>query len=74
MYQVIEWVQQALSEKGNVLLHCVGGLGRSGMVAASYLRSKGLPVHQALAEVRSVRSPRAIETREQEEFVARFEI
>lgn len=74
MYQVIEWVQQALSEKGNVLLHCVGGLGRSGMVAASYLRSKGIPVHQALAEVRSVRSPRAIETREQEEFVARFEI
>ncbi len=73
MFQVLDWIQEALAQKGNVLLHCVGGLGRSGMVAASYLRTKGLPVHQALAEVRSVRSPRAIETAEQEAFVARFE-
>lgn len=73
MYQLIEWIQGAVKDSSHVLLHCVGGLGRSGMVAASYLRSKGLPAHQALAEVRSVRSPRAIETEEQEAFVAGFE-
>ncbi len=74
MYQLLDWIQEALNQKGNVVLHCVAGLGRTGTVAASYLRLKGLPTHQALAEVRSVRSPRAVESHEQEAFVSGFQV
>jgi len=70
--QLLSWIQAALDQGGQVLVHCVGGLGRSGMVAACYLRQQGLPFHQALAEVRGVRSPRAVESPEQEAMVRDF--
>lgn len=72
MQAALQWVQQALDQQGQVVVHCVGGLGRSGMLAASFLRQRGLPAHQALAEVRAVRSPRAVETAVQEAFVRDF--
>ena len=51
-------------------MHCVGGLGRSGMVAACYLkRAAGLDGRAAIEAVRDARSNRAIETVEQEGFV-----
>ncbi|HEY9841112.1 MAG TPA: dual specificity protein phosphatase family protein, partial [Candidatus Obscuribacterales bacterium] len=72
LHQLLDWIQAALDHKGNVLLHCVGGLGRSGTVAACYLRRKGLPPDYALAEVRAIRSPRAVESAVQEELVRHF--
>lgn len=71
LYQLLDWIQEALAQKGNVLIHCVGGLGRSGTVAACYLRRKGLPPDYALAEVRAIR-PRAVETAAQEDQVRNF--
>ena len=53
---------------GKVLIHCKGGLGRSGMVAALILVELGWTPKLAIQKVRSVR-PGAIETREQENFV-----
>ncbi|WP_394330728.1 dual specificity protein phosphatase family protein [Cytophaga hutchinsonii] len=52
-----------------VLIHCVGGLGRSGLVAACYLKSLGYPSDDAIKIVREARSSRAIESTEQEKFV-----
>lgn len=70
--KILKWLQAALEQKSHVLIHCVGGLGRSGMIAACYLRQKGLPADYALAEIRSIRSPRAIESSAQEALVNDF--
>jgi protein-tyrosine phosphatase/nicotinamidase-related amidase len=67
--RALGWIEAALAGGGGVLIHCVGGLGRSGTVAACWLRSRGASAEDAIAEVRRVRTPRAIETAEQEAFV-----
>lgn len=72
--QALDWIQQALMQSGQILLHCVGGLGRSGMLAACFLRQKGLPAQQALAEIRAIRSPRAVENPAQEAIIFDFEV
>ena len=51
-----------------VLVHCRGGLGRAGSVAARLLVEFGTTPVEAIAQVRSAR-PGAIETREQERWV-----
>ena len=60
-----------LTEGGRVLVHCRGGLGRAGTVAACILVEIKVPPNQAIQAVRKVR-PRAIETSAQEAFVMRF--
>ncbi len=52
----------------NVLVHCRGGLGRSGMIAARLLVESGVEPEAAIARVRAAR-PGAIETRQQEDWV-----
>lgn len=52
----------------NVLLHCRGGLGRAGTIAARLLVELGWEADAAIAAVRKVR-PGAIETRAQEQHV-----
>ena len=52
----------------NVLVHCKGGLGRAGTVAAMLLMDAGVPVDQAIHDVRAAR-PGAIETLGQERFL-----
>lgn len=72
MDALIRWVQDAIQTGGRVVMHCIGGLGRSGMAAAGFLKRQGLSVDDAIREVRRARSPRAIETRLQEDFVREF--
>lgn len=54
-----------------VILHCLAGLGRTGMMAARLLTDMGMAPAHAVAEVRKVR-PRAIQTEEQEKYVHQF--
>ena len=54
-----------------VLAHCIAGRGRSGTMAALYLRSRGMDGAAAVRHVRQ-RRPGAIETPEQEDFVLEF--
>jgi protein-tyrosine phosphatase len=61
-----------LNSGDRVLVHCVGGLGRSGMAAAAYLRTRGAAVDEAIEAVRAARSQRALETAVQEEFIQEF--
>ena len=56
---------------GNVLVHCKGGLGRSGTIAALILIKFGIPNGLAIAQVRKAR-PGAIDIAEQEEYVRRY--
>ncbi len=55
----------ALDAGEGVLLHCRGGLGRSGMVAARLLAERGAAGAEAVARVRANR-PGAVETDAQE--------
>jgi ADP-ribosyl-[dinitrogen reductase] hydrolase len=55
---------ERLQGGGRVLVHCRGGLGRSGTVAARLLLELDWPARQAIAQVRQAR-PGAIETAEQ---------
>lgn len=54
---------------GAVLLHCQGGRGRSGMIAARLLVMAGATPEEAIRLVRTAR-PGAIETAEQEAWIA----
>jgi protein-tyrosine phosphatase len=50
----------------------MGGVGRTGTVAACALVAAGWDASSAIAEVRRVRHPTAVETAEQEAFVEAF--
>jgi protein-tyrosine phosphatase len=63
------WLSEHLSAGRNVLVHCVGGLGRAGTVAGCWLRKQGLSGNEAIQVVRDFRSPRAIETVQQEQAI-----
>lgn len=57
---------------GDVAVACMGGVGRTGMVAACHLVERGLAPRDAIAAVREVRHPEAVETQAQEQFVRRY--
>ena len=63
-----EEVRALLRGGRDALVHCRGGLGRAGMIAARLLVELGMEPAEAIARVRAVR-PGAIETPEQERFV-----
>jgi protein-tyrosine phosphatase len=66
--QILSW----LGEGEHVLLHCIGGWGRSGTLAASLLTHQGFAAARAIALVRAARSPRCVESRAQERFVMQY--
>ena len=59
-----------LERAGRVLVHCRGGLGRAGTIAALLLIERGWSAPQAISDVRAVR-PGAIETEEQKRWLFR---
>lgn len=60
-----------LSSGKNVFIHCMGGLGRTGVVAALLLIEAGYSAQQAISAVRTSR-PHTIETSAQERFVENY--
>ena len=70
---LIEDVAERLKEGQIVVVHCRGGQGRSGLVAASVLVVLGHPAVKALEIVRRTRKG-AVETPEQEDRVHFFEM
>lgn len=62
-------LRDLLARGGRVLVHCNGGLGRSGSVAARLLVEGGMDAEVAIQAVRTVR-PGAIETTAQAAWVA----
>jgi len=61
-------LRQILHSGKNILVHCRGGLGRTGMIAAKLLVELGRNAESAIAEVRQAR-PGAIQTHLQENYV-----
>jgi ADP-ribosyl-[dinitrogen reductase] hydrolase len=61
-------LMNVLMEGGRVVVHCRGGLGRSGIVAALLLIEAGMESREAVDAVREARTG-AIETIQQEAYV-----
>jgi ADP-ribosyl-[dinitrogen reductase] hydrolase len=61
-------LRKLLRNGRDVMVHCRGGLGRAGMIAARLLIELGIEPATAIRQVRAVR-PGAIETRQQEKYV-----
>lgn len=64
-------VLESASRGENVAIHCKGGLGRTGLIAACALAALGVDPESAMAAVRKARDG-AIENRTQEDFVQAF--
>jgi protein-tyrosine phosphatase len=65
---VSKGLHRLLARGERILIHCRGGLGRTGLVAARLLTETGLPPEEAIFLVREAR-PGAIETWEQRQYV-----
>lgn len=63
---------EAARAGGDVVVACMGGVGRTGTVVACALVRAGMAADEAIAEVRRVRHPTAVETDEQRGFVHAF--
>lgn len=66
-------LRQLQRDGESILIHCMGGLGRSGLFCALLLVDAGIAPENAITIVRNTRSPKAIETKEQEQFVRDFQ-
>lgn len=64
-------IRQLLRDGDSIVVHCKGGLGRAGMIAARLLVELGVPAAEAIAQVRTARGRGAIETRAQQAVVER---
>ncbi|MBA2662743.1 MAG: dual specificity protein phosphatase family protein [Bradymonadaceae bacterium] len=62
-------ITERLADGRRVVVHCMGGLGRSGLVAAACIIGLGYSSEQAIALVRNAR-PGAVENTAQERFLA----
>ena len=67
-------LQAAVGRGGRCALHCRGGVGRAGMLAACFLLLTGeaSTSKQAISTVRRRRCKQAVETRRQEDFVKSY--
>lgn len=63
-------LHRCLDSGERILIHCRGGIGRTGLVAGLILVERGCPAMDAIIRVRAAR-PHAIETRAQENYVLR---
>lgn len=59
-------------DRSDAAVACMGGVGRTGTVAACALVRAGFGPEEAIARVRDVRHPEAVETVRQETFVAAY--
>jgi protein-tyrosine phosphatase len=68
---MLAWLDSARQE-GDAVVACMGGVGRTGTVAACALVTAGWAPDDAISHVRRVRHPTAVETDEQVAFVRSY--
>ena len=65
---LLEDIKKILKPNNSVVIHCHAGLGRTGLLAATFLVSMGLAAESAIETIRETR-PGSIETIEQEKYI-----
>ena len=65
-------LQQLLIDGKTIAIHCKGGSGRTGLVAAQLLIESGVPFSDAIRDVQSLR-PRAIQHPAHIEYIGQFD-
>ncbi|MGH8385882.1 MAG: cyclin-dependent kinase inhibitor 3 family protein [Pseudomonas sp.] len=68
-----ERIKQLLIEGKNIAIHCKGGSGRTGLIAAQLLIECGVPFREAISEVQALR-PRAIQHPAHINYISQFDI
>jgi len=71
LLDLVEKILGAVRGGETAVIHCMGGLGRTGVVASCCLVALGCDPEDAIAEVRHVRQY-TVETPEQENYVVQF--
>jgi len=69
---VVTAIERLLVEGHNVVIHCRGGIGRSGLLGASLLVASGIEPEAALQRVSAARGFSVPETPEQKQWVRDF--
>jgi ADP-ribosyl-[dinitrogen reductase] hydrolase len=69
---LVELVHATAAGGSNVVVHCMGGLGRAGTIGACVLVGEGMSAAAALEDVQRARGPRSPETAAQKAFVRRY--
>jgi len=70
--ELVNTLDELLSKGRNVGIHCLAGVGRSGMIAACLLMMRGLSPEKTLAEVSNARGVIVPQTDEQREWLIEF--
>ncbi len=71
--ELLGFIQKNADANRRTVLHCVGGLGRTGVAAALFLKHfAGIDGDEAINRIRAVRSPRAVENLDQENYVRNY--
>jgi protein-tyrosine phosphatase len=69
--RLVQRILRSVERGDGVVVHCWGGLGRAGTIAASCLVARGVEPARAISLVRATR-PGAVQSVEQERFVKEF--
>lgn len=71
LISIVNWINGKILTNKPVVVHCHGGIGRTGIVLASYLIKNGIEVDKAIYEVRN-KIPFALEVEEQLDIVYKY--
>ncbi len=69
MDEIVERIDEERGRGGGVAVACLGGVGRTGTVAACVLVRSGYEPDDAIAKVRLTRNPYCVESPTQQQFV-----
>ena len=72
MEATLKKLERILSSGKNVVIHCRQGVGRTGLIAACLLATKGIPPDQAVAALTAARGIEIPETPAQEAWIGHF--